>query len=414
MWIFILFWLNSIREGDLEQLKRESIKNWNIYDENKMTPLMYASYYNRSDIINFLLKNGANPCLKNGRGLDSLLISLESKRDNASEILINKCSKKNSLWLYYAIIYENYAIAEKLIDSGTLLNWKINGVDILSIAIMKGKKNIVQKLLIKGFNLKKIPKNGKNPLSIALQNGDVDFIKFLLESGADPNIKDSNGETTLNHSAVFKGDLEIIELLLKFGANPLEKGFNGDLPILKATQQGKLDIVKLLLKYGGEEINNSANMNALYYSVFNKEIFNYFVEQLGDKILEKGSNKHEPFQFHIARYLSFENLEKLPKNWFKISDKGLLNENYLTVTISSGVLEKVEYFYNLFPELINLSDFSGRSPLIHAVNINNQHILRYLLENGAKDNITFENRTAFQLALDYKLDRLIYIFLEYN
>ncbi|MBN2693950.1 ankyrin repeat domain-containing protein [bacterium] len=414
MWVLFLFWLNLIKDGNLDELKKQPIKNWNIYDENKMTPLMYAAHYNEIDILNYLLENGADPCLKNRRGLDSFLISLESKKKDVSKILLNRCKKKNPLWVYYALTYDNYDIAEQLIDSDAPLTWNEDGVDILSLAILKNRVTTVQKLLKKGFSIKKIPKNGRNPLSVALQNGNLEIIEYLLKNSMNPNLKDTTGETQLNYSIMFKGDIRVVELLLSFNADPLQKGLSGEIPILKAVQLGKLDIVKLLLKYGGEDINNDAGMNALYYSVFNKKIFMFFIDKLGDKILEKGSNSNESFSFHIARYLEISIIKTLPKKWFKFEDKGLLGENYLTLAVSSGDLEKVDYFYNLFPELLNKKDFFGKPPLIYTINSNNTDILRYLLEKGAIDNITFENKTALQFAKTYNLDRFIYILSEYN
>ncbi len=65
------------------------------------------------------------------------------------------------------------------------------------------------------------------PLLIAAGDRDVARVVELLDAGADPNVRDSLGQTALQ-SAAFDGDDEIVRLLLDNGAIV---DFRGDTPL---------------------------------------------------------------------------------------------------------------------------------------------------------------------------------------
>ncbi|MFH1428565.1 MAG: ankyrin repeat domain-containing protein [Candidatus Margulisiibacteriota bacterium] len=57
----------------------------------------------------------------------------------------------------------------------------------------------------------------RTPLMIAAQNGYADIAKVLLQHGADPAIKDTNGESALM-IAVNNGYPEIVKMLINAAA----------------------------------------------------------------------------------------------------------------------------------------------------------------------------------------------------
>lgn len=69
--------------------------------------------------------------------------------------------------------------------------------------------------------------NGETPLHIV--SDDYDAALILLNASADPNIIDKNGSTLL-HYAVHDEHLEIIALLLEFGADPNIRNNEGNFP----------------------------------------------------------------------------------------------------------------------------------------------------------------------------------------
>jgi uncharacterized protein len=96
------------------------------------------------------------------------------------------------------------------------------------------------------FNKEYIDKYGNNDIVYKLYNK---IAENLLNRGANPNIgRDEYGDTVL-HNAVTYGETEIVELLLEKGANPFIKDSEGETAYDIAMYSGFSDIIKLLKHY---------------------------------------------------------------------------------------------------------------------------------------------------------------------
>jgi len=82
------------------------------------------------------------------------------------------------------------------------------------------------------------------PLHIAAKNGDIDEVRRLLESGANPNVRNLNGETPLL-SAVCSLRADILKLLLDHGANPKVGNSLGS-PLAHAREYKWMDGINIL------------------------------------------------------------------------------------------------------------------------------------------------------------------------
>ena len=70
----------------------------------------------------------------------------------------------------------------------------------------------------------------RTPLHIAALWGDVEIVEVLLERGADPNVKDDNGQTPL-HIAAQEGHVDVVRVLLERGADPRIADNGGHIPL---------------------------------------------------------------------------------------------------------------------------------------------------------------------------------------
>lgn len=95
------------------------------------------------------------------------------------------------------------------------------------------------------------------------------IIKFLLAQGAYVDVHFPNKEGVfINplHKAVIEGNDDVVELLLKHGADPDMRDSNGECPIFKVTSKDRWCIASLLWKYGlNPDLVNSAGMTAFAY-----------------------------------------------------------------------------------------------------------------------------------------------------
>lgn len=92
---------------------------------------------------------------------------------------------------------------------------------------------------------------GLSALGIAIQKNDLDSVKLLLEAGANPNLKDANGDT-LFHLAVTRGNTEIVMLLLQHGADIDRPDGRGNPALCNAIWKSHDQVAELLIAHYGQ------------------------------------------------------------------------------------------------------------------------------------------------------------------
>jgi ankyrin repeat protein len=110
--------------------------------------------------------------------------------------------------------------------------------------------------------------NGWTPLMIAVAEGHVSTTSILLQSGAKPNITNSQGRSALMFAAWY-GNKELVAMLLKAGADPniVPDDREGMTALMAATTKGYKEIVTLLLDSGANpNIRDKKGRTALWHA----------------------------------------------------------------------------------------------------------------------------------------------------
>lgn len=136
-------------------------------------------------------------------------------------------------------------------------------------------KDEIKKLYLLKDNL------GNNLIMYAFEGGDDKTINIVLNLAKElgflkdiVNSQNSMGRTIL-HAATIKNMGSVVELLLNNGADPNIKNSDGDTPIFNAVWNENLELVKILEKYGANvsELNNEKQNVLMLSAKFNfKEI----------------------------------------------------------------------------------------------------------------------------------------------
>ncbi|NMW30577.1 ankyrin repeat domain-containing protein [Altererythrobacter sp. RZ02] len=87
---------------------------------------------------------------------------------------------------------------------------------------------------------------GETALHIVTARRDVAWVKFLAQKGANPNIRDKEGNTPLQIAASL-GFIDGVEALLKAGANVDDNNIAGETPLISAVHKRDVGMVRLLL-----------------------------------------------------------------------------------------------------------------------------------------------------------------------
>ncbi len=223
----------------------------NMKDELGNAPLHLAIASNHSDVVEVLLKNGADVMLKNAQG--KLPVELTS-----DELILKICSsyvKKRELQLSVIKALESG-------DAEPLKNYLYRGGDpnvldaqgrypLLYHALSKGNYAAAQLLIKADAALDGRFDHGKSYLMIAASSSDPTTVKLLLKKGADPMHQSNNGATAL-HDAVWAHKNDNVEALLPAykSVNYSPDGRMNGLPIFLAIARGNVRAVELILACG--------------------------------------------------------------------------------------------------------------------------------------------------------------------
>ncbi|VDL60084.1 unnamed protein product [Hymenolepis diminuta] len=182
----------------LSALLEKSNKKIEYTDRMDHTPLMVAVIKNKINIIQLLLKYGADVNTANKLGRTALMIS-------SNEGLID--------------------IVDILIQSGAHVNAQdINGMTAIFYAVDGGFSNVIRVLVHAGADVNhQESENGFTPLirlAFLTNNGNPEVGKTLLERGAVVNQQDKFGRTALIHCAFHQSHNDLAKVLLEYGADP--------------------------------------------------------------------------------------------------------------------------------------------------------------------------------------------------
>ncbi len=107
-----------------------------------------------------------------------------------------------------------------------MLLYTMGDIEPLLSFVSKRDKNGVKRLLSQGVSPNCENTDKQAPLEIACRDGYTDIVLLLLGAKADPNIKQTNNLSPLNHS-IKMDDLIAVKALLKANASLEEKCWPG-------------------------------------------------------------------------------------------------------------------------------------------------------------------------------------------
>lgn len=219
--------------------------------------LTHAALANRADLIELLLKKGAEA------KCSSLLGPLDSSERPVADLLVKHGYNVNNNPAYGVMLVracrsdvssKETNLIEVLLSYGACVNQQGHGgLTALHYAIRSGKLPAIKLLLDKGADINLEDNEGLNALlhlkKTRSKADPAPVIKLMLDSGADINTKSKNGETLLFFYAK-KGNKKVVEWLLKNGADRQLKNKAGKTvyDTIKIKKDKNFDAIRNLLK----------------------------------------------------------------------------------------------------------------------------------------------------------------------
>lgn len=197
----------------------------NVADLWKFTPLHEAAAKGKYEIVKLLLKHGADPSKKNRDGATPLDLVREGDQDVADLLRGNAA-------LLDAAKKGNLARVQRLVTPENINCRDAQGRNSTPLHLAAGYNNVevAEFLLEHGADVNAQDKGGLIPLHNASSYGHLDIAALLIKYNTVVNATDKWGFTPL-HEAAQKGRTQLCALLLAHGADPFLKNQEGQAPV---------------------------------------------------------------------------------------------------------------------------------------------------------------------------------------
>ena len=360
--------LTSRQDADPEALTVliEAGANPNAIDASLMTPLMEACKQKNAAAVDVLLKAGAEVGLRDRNSWTALM---HAASKGASE--------------------EVYALLK---GSGADINESARqGASALMIAIeAKVKADGLRSLLRQGANPNHQTHDTISVLMSAVANADTDAVKLLLESGADPDQSTWDGLSPLMLAAQRTRDIKIFEIFAAAGANLNQAGVQGATALMIAVTEHNLPAVEKLVALGANlNAKDEEGFTPLIHAVQSGEESrdNLAIIDLllaGCDVNMADAGRATPLM-HAALQGKLKTAERLLGAGARIDAADKVGWTALHFAARSpsglGVLRLLLEKQN--PNIPDIPDNGGTTPLMIAASYNNEESTRFLLSAGA-------------------------------
>lgn len=423
-------------------LKHHIYKDINEKDNDGWTALHYAAFYNpNSEIIDLLLKCGANYKLRTDKGESVLLLA---SNNNGVEIVNYILQKKlyedinevdNYGWTAFLICarFNNEEVLNFLYENG--LDWKKKsnyGDSCFTVAAWNEDLSVIKFIYDYGLyeDVNETDNDGWTALQNAIRgNKNIDIIKYLLKIGVGIDNKTNKYRYTFLHCAMANENSEIIKYVVEYiikhnrknAINELDCDGNNAL-IIQIIHNGKLEVFKLLEKAGCKtDIHNKLGRNLLHIAVMEKrtEIIDYLLKKNICNVNEQDSEGNFPLSLAIAGAKSLDYVKLLIEHGADYKQKTKDGFSLLMVACENECVDIVEHILkNKYYIDINEKDKYGWTVLHIAADQNKDiQILELLykyncdfkrLTNDGNSLIHFASTNDNSNVLEYVLSKLFF------
>ncbi len=190
--------------------------------------------------------------------VESIKVLLHYNKTLIGMSLLDMEDKVGYTPLHYSVAFGNLEITTLLLDSGANPNLKDKrGITAFHLSIMGKNTNIINLILLPKYKV--IPNirlnNGETAMHLACNLGQIDTITKLLNIDADPNMQDYEIEFTPLIYSVFNHNKSITTILLKKGSDINIQDSIGNTAIHHVLLFKQYDSVSLFFSYKKKEIN---------------------------------------------------------------------------------------------------------------------------------------------------------------
>lgn len=368
--------------------------NIDLRDDASRTPLHWAAYYGKTELVLKLVEKRAKINAMDNESLTPLQLACRNKQYGAAFDLIEKGASFASYDMDVLSLVPIAAsrgrdgVALELLERGEMffeMDKKV--LELIHLAASSGKLNALLRLIRKGADVNSKDNDGLTPLFRAFKSGhygDYGVVFELIEKRADINAKDKNGQTLLHWAAARPGCGGTLVKLIQKGADFNAKDNDGLTPLLVACKNKNFDTAVLLIDKGATFTAEDKEVLGLIHSAASQgeaKAFFLLIEN-GADINAQDNEGMTPLQQACknGRYaLALDLVEKGAT--FTAEDAAALLHKAAFYGMTAALLKFIARGAD-----VNAVDSMGQTPLQRAC-VNKQYpIAHILIEKGAVFN----------------------------
>ncbi|CAI7623075.1 unnamed protein product [Penicillium pancosmium] len=326
----------------------------NPQDTQGWTPLRWAAAYGQLNIVEMLLRAGAEVDARDKDGWTALRWAAHQGHKTIVKLLIR----------------HEASIETSSGDQWTLLRW----------AAREGRENIIKLLVEMRVDLNATDADGLTPLRWAVNYDRAMTAWLLIQAHADVDEADRKGMTAL-HSVVERcsngnTSLQILWLLLENQANINAETKLGWTPLHSAASGGSHSAVWLLLEKGANiNAQTKLGLTPLHIAASRRR------DSVVKLLLEKGANPKQG-----------DDNERTALHW----------------AVEEQEMRVAELLIKKAGDIVHAADQEKRTALHCAASIGNTHIVELLLDHGAHINVQDRNgKTPLHLGVSQQHEGVV-------
>lgn len=396
-------------------------------DVNKLTHdgrtyIFWAAYKGNTEIMEYLLKNGAKTDLTDDKGNTILNFAAGSGQTNTKVYdicLANGANLKNDVTPSGAnalLLIAPYDTDFKLINYFTSKGLDIQSTDadgngVFNYVAKTGNSDLLNQLLKKGVV-------GNDQAFIFAAYGtrghtnDLAFYNYLESIGLNPNVTSKDGETPVHILGARSQDLELISYFIEKDVHVNQADTDGNTAFLNAAYRNKLDVISMLYKHVEDiDIVNKKGESALALAVKNNtlEVVAFLIKNKANiSVVDANGNNLTAYvleSFNAKNLKDFEQkTEILQANGLDITKSQKNGNTLFHLAVQENKFDLVNWANNYQVD-VNAKNNNGNTALhLAAMSAKNSEFLKYLVSIGAKTDVVTEfDETAFDLASENEL-----------
>ena len=251
----------AISDGNLQQVQQllsENPELLNAQNRSGQTPLWKAAEKGNLGMVQFLLKQGADPAIGDNEHTLPFHMAAVTGNIELFDVFHNKGFDINILDdnhitpLFYAIQGRHPEMVKHILDlKGSVKIRSANGFTPMLYAAIFGPAETMQLLLDHKGNVNVQTNSGVAPLHSACSFGRTDIVKMLVEHGADIEIRTEQGDTPLMW-ARNPNSYESAKYLIEKGADVNARNNRDHTPLMSVVERGAIPNAQLLLDHGAD------------------------------------------------------------------------------------------------------------------------------------------------------------------